>query len=69
MMADDPVLDLLQSTDELMTVLQISEATGLHQSTVRRHLARLRAAKLIRRSAKIYCSATGGYAVKWGVRP
>lgn len=68
-MTGDPVLLELETRDEMMTVLQISEATGLHESTVRRHLNRLLADRRVKRSAKIYCSATGGYAVKWGVRP
>ena len=68
-MTTDPVLLELESHDEMMTVLQISEATGLHPSTVRRHLARLRAEKRVKSSGKMLCSATGGYAVKWGLRP
>lgn len=67
-MTGDPVLLELESRGEMMTVLQISEATGLHPSTVRRHLARLRAEKRVRSSGKVFCAATGGYAVKWGLR-
>ena len=67
-MSVEQVLEVLEASDDMLTVQQIAERCGLHPSNVRRHLDRLHSEKVVRKSGKVFCSDTGGHAYKWGRR-
>ena len=67
-MSVEQVLEVLEASDDMLTVQQIAERCGLHPSNVRKHLDRLHSEKVVRKSGRVFCSATGGHVYKWGMR-